>query len=150
MTHSHPNNTVLARARFGDDSSLTHPLGEQNLTKRVVNFMRAGVKQILPFEIDFRAAEFLRQAFGKIERCRATGKIAQQLREFVLKRGIIFGAFVFPNEFVQRRHQRFRNEHPTVNAEMTASVRQPFNHVTENRARENPRQSFYGNAARTQ
>ena len=127
-------NAVLTRASFGNDSPFAHPLGEQNLTKRVVNFMRAGMKQILPFEINFGAAEFLRQAFGEIERRGATGKIAQQSGEFILKRGIVFGAFVFLNEFVQGRYQRFRNEHSAVNAEVTACVRHRFNHAIESRA----------------
>src|SRR5205085_5208807 len=79
-------NAVLTRPSFSNDSSLTHPPGEQNLTKCVVNFMRAGVKQILSFEINLGAAELLRQPFGKIERRGPTGKIAQQSGEFILKR----------------------------------------------------------------
>ena len=57
---------VLARAGFGDDAGLAHAPGEEDLAHRVIELVRAGVVQILALEINFRAAEFLGEPFGKI------------------------------------------------------------------------------------
>ena len=48
---------VLAGARFGDDAPLAHALGEQRLAERVVDLVRAGVRQILALQEDARAAD---------------------------------------------------------------------------------------------
>ena len=57
---------VLAGAGFGDDAGLAHAFGEQDLADGVVDFVRAGVEQVLALEINLRAAEFAREAFGKV------------------------------------------------------------------------------------
>ena len=59
---------VLARAGFGDDARLAHAPGHQDLAHGVVDFVRAGVVKVLALEINFRAAEVLGEAFGKIKR----------------------------------------------------------------------------------
>ena len=51
---------VLPRARLGDDALFAHPLRQQRLTERVVDLVRAGVRQILALEVNLRAAELLR------------------------------------------------------------------------------------------
>ncbi len=40
-------NAVLAGARLGDDAPLAQPLGEQRLPHRVVDLVRARVRQLL-------------------------------------------------------------------------------------------------------
>jgi hypothetical protein len=45
---------VLAGAGLGDDPRLAHAAGEEDLADGVVDFVRAGVKQILALEINFR------------------------------------------------------------------------------------------------
>ena len=50
---------VLAGAGLGDDAPLAHALREQRLTERVVDLVRAGVRQVLALEEDPRAAERL-------------------------------------------------------------------------------------------
>ena len=44
--------TVLTCAGFGDDALLAHSLREQRLTERVVDLVRAGVRQVLALEQD--------------------------------------------------------------------------------------------------
>ncbi len=50
---------VLAGAGFGDHPRLAHPAGEQNLAERVVQLVRAGVRQVLPLEQQPGAASLL-------------------------------------------------------------------------------------------
>ena len=51
---------VLARAGLGDDALLAHAAREQDLTERVVDFVRAGVEQVFAFQINPGAAQFTR------------------------------------------------------------------------------------------
>ena len=45
--HRSGGNAVLTRAGLSDDAVFTHSLREQDLTERVVDFVRSGVKQVL-------------------------------------------------------------------------------------------------------
>ena len=47
---------MLTGAGFSDDPLLAHPFREQDLAECVVDFVGAGVKEVLPFEVDFCAA----------------------------------------------------------------------------------------------
>ena len=47
---------VLARAGLGHDARLAHPRRQQRLAERVVDLVRAGVRQVLALEEDARAA----------------------------------------------------------------------------------------------
>ena len=53
---------VLPGAGLGDDPPLAHALREQRLAERVVDLVRAGVREILALEEDARAAERHRSA----------------------------------------------------------------------------------------
>jgi hypothetical protein len=63
---------VLAGAGFGDDAGLAHAAGQENLAHGVVDFVGAGVEEVLAFEINARAAQFARQPFGQIQRAGAS------------------------------------------------------------------------------
>ena len=52
---------VLPGAGLGDDAPLAHADGEQRLAERVVDLVRAGVRQVLALEEDARAAGRCRQ-----------------------------------------------------------------------------------------
>src|SRR5215471_10100649 len=71
------SDSVLAGAGFGNDATLAHALREQNLSERVVDFVRARVKKVLAFEINFRTVEFLRETFSEIKGRRPAGEIAE-------------------------------------------------------------------------
>ena len=47
---------VLPGAGFGDDAALAHAHGEQRLAERVVDLVRAGVRQVFALQEDPRAA----------------------------------------------------------------------------------------------
>src|SRR5205823_14910385 len=70
-------NAVLAGAGLSDDAAFAHSLREKNLAERVVDFVRAGMKQILALQINFRTAQFRSQAFRKIERRWAAREITE-------------------------------------------------------------------------
>jgi hypothetical protein len=78
---------VLAGAGFGDDAGLAHAFGDEDLAERVVDLVRAGVQQVFALEINLRAAEFARQAFGEIQRRGAADELAQVVAEFALEIG---------------------------------------------------------------
>ena len=61
---------VLAGAGLGDDAPLAHAHREQRLAERVVDLVRAGVRQVLALQEDARAAARLRQPRGFVERRR--------------------------------------------------------------------------------
>ena len=52
---------VLARAGLGDDPLLSEPPGEHDLAERVVDLVRAGVVQVLAFQVEALAG---REAIG--------------------------------------------------------------------------------------
>ena len=51
---------MLARAGLSDDAPFAHSLSQQNLSERVVNFVCAGVKQVLALQVNLWAFEFVR------------------------------------------------------------------------------------------
>jgi len=110
-----------------------HPLREQDLAERIVDFVRAGMEQVFALQVNLRAAKFLGKSFGKIKWRGTACEIAQQLRQLISKMWIAFGALVFGCEFAQRRHQRFRNEHSAVNAEVTVRIGQGFYHARKSK-----------------
>src|SRR5262245_24517506 len=60
--------TLLAGAGLGDNPAFPHSLREQNLAERIVDLVRAGVKEVFALEINLWTRESSHQAFGKIER----------------------------------------------------------------------------------
>src|ERR1043165_1380077 len=51
---------VLARARLGDDATLAHASREQDLSERVVDLVRACVREVFALEVELRAARVFR------------------------------------------------------------------------------------------
>ena len=100
---------MLARAGLGDDARLAHAPGEQDLADGIVDFVRAGVEQILALEINFRAAQFAREAFGEIKRRGAADKFREVIGQLALKFRIVLGAEIFRLQLLQRVHQRLRH-----------------------------------------
>ena len=75
---------VLAGAGFGDQPGLAHPRGQQRLADGVVDFVRAGVVEVLALEMDLRTAELPAPARGVVERGGAadvTGQVGVQFRQ---------------------------------------------------------------------
>ena len=97
---------VLPRAGLGDDAGLAHALGQQDLTHGVVDLVRAGVVEVFALQINFRAAEFLGEAFGEIQRRGATDKFSEVVGQFLLKLRVMLCAEIFFFQLLQRVHQR--------------------------------------------
>ena len=121
---------VLTRAGLGDDVLFAHTAREQDLAERVIDFVRAGVKQVLALQKNLRAPEVLSEPLGEIQRGRAAGEIAQQIVELALESQIGFGAFVFGGKIVEGRHESLRHEHSAVGTEMAARIRELWSDVS--------------------
>ena len=74
-TNGRSGYAMLTSAGFRDDARLAHANGEQNLANAIVDFVRAGMVQLIALEPDLRAfacwgvlADFFGQAFGIIKR----------------------------------------------------------------------------------
>ncbi len=72
-------NAVLPRSGFGYDARLAHAHGKKSLADTIINFVRAGMKQIFALQINARAGKMLRQPRGELQRRWASRKIAQQI-----------------------------------------------------------------------
>src|SRR5262249_10932427 len=65
-TQSGGSNAMHAGTGFGNDALLAHAQSQHDLAKHVVHFVRAGMIEYFPLEIDFGAAAMLREPVGKI------------------------------------------------------------------------------------
>src|SRR6202040_2808013 len=99
---------MLPRAGFGNDALGTEALRQQRLTNGVVDLVRAGMSQILPFEPDLGPPTFAQ--------CRRMGESRGPARprlQFVIELRLKFS--VVQEELdarlqpVERRHQGLRN-----------------------------------------
>ena len=77
---------MLSGAGFGYDACLAHAARQQYLSDGVVDFVCAGVVEVLALEVD-AAAVYGRQAPGQIQGRGAPHVVAQQLVELPLKFG---------------------------------------------------------------
>ncbi len=113
---------MLACARFRDDTRFSHALGEQYLAHAVVDFVRAGVVQLLALEIDFRAAEFFGHTPGEIEGGRAAYIILEVVIKFLLERWVGLGLGVSFFDRQDERHQRFGDKASSIEAVMAGFI----------------------------
>ena len=107
---------VLAGARLRDHSGLAHAAGEQRLPQRIVDLVRAGVRQVLALEPDLATGQ-LGQTGGVVERRGPAHIIAQQGVQLVAVGEV--GARRKPGslELVQRRDERLRHVAAAVGTE---------------------------------
>ena len=76
-TGAHKANNVmghamLSGARLGDHPALAHSFDQHALPHYIVGLVRAGMIQILAFDVNLRAAEIGGQIVGERQRCRPT------------------------------------------------------------------------------
>ena len=90
----------------------------------IVDFVRAGVEQILALEINFRAAQFACEPFGKIKRRGPSAKLAQIIIQFRLKFQVLLGAIILLLQLLQGIHQRLRHVTPAIGTETSAGIGQ--------------------------
>ncbi len=112
---------MLPRAGLGDDPLLAHPLRQQSLAQRVVDLVRPGVQQVLALQVDLRAAQFLGQPLGKVERSRPPRKVPQQVIQLRLEFRVRLRQLVLVLQLQQGSHQRLRHIPPAINTETPRS-----------------------------
>ena len=97
-------------------------LREQRLADGVVDLVRAGVVEVFALEKDLRAADFLRQALGVIDRRRPADVMLQIAIEFGDELRIAAQTQIRVGQFLERRHQRFGDVDAAVRAEVALRV----------------------------
>ena len=121
--HGGGGHAVLAGARLGDDAPLAHALGQQALADRVVDLVRARVRQVLALEPHRARADALGEARGLVERRRSPDVGAQQSLQLGLEGIVREHAEKAVFELRQRGHDRFRHVLAAVVAEPPADAR---------------------------
>jgi len=115
---------VHAGAGLGDHALLAHAAGEQRLADGVVDFVRAGVVQVLAFQVDLRPAQQLRPALGVVHRARAADVVLELVVELGHERRVAPATLVGLAQLLQRMAEGLGNEHPAIGAEMAARIGQ--------------------------
>ena len=115
---------MLAGARFGNHALLAHANGEQCLAERVVDFVGAGVIEILALEIDLCAPEMLGPAACVVDGAWPAHVMLELVGELGEELGILLIAGVGGGQLIERLDQRFGHEDPAVPAEVAAAVGQ--------------------------
>ena len=82
---------MLTGSGLGDDARLAHPPRQQGLSDAVVDLVGAGVIQVFALQVDARAAGFLREAFGKVQRRRPADVVVQVVGKLTLEFRILRG-----------------------------------------------------------
>ena len=113
---------MLARPRLRDDPPLPHPFREQGLTERVVDLVRAGVREVLAFQQNAGAAKRPAQVSGLVERRRTSDVVAKEHGELVPKGFVVSRREIGGLEIGHGCDQRLGHESPAVFAVVAAAV----------------------------
>ena len=114
---------MLPGAGLGDDPPLAHARGEQRLADRVVDLVRAGVRQVFALQEDPRAAGRRGEPLRLVHRRRAPDVVREQPAQLGLKRRIVARGEVGALELLDRLDQRFGDVASAELAEVAAGVR---------------------------
>ena len=133
--HRRGRHAVLPCAGLGNDSGFSHAPGQENLTDRIVDFVRACVGQVFPLEIDASPAEIRSDPASKREWSRPSGIISQQFIQLRLETRVSSCVAVRILEFLQGPHQGFGNESASIGTISPVLVR----HAEGNRGHFSPR-----------
>mmetsp|Transcript_18127 Transcript_18127/g.28119 ORF Transcript_18127/g.28119 Transcript_18127/m.28119 type:complete len:301 (+) Transcript_18127:2712-3614(+) len=117
------SHTVLARSGFCDDPGLAHAAGQDDLAQHVVDFMRAGVVQLVALHVNFGTAQFLRQAFGVIKRAGATHIMLPEEIHLSPEAVVGLGLFILFLKAQDQRHQRLGHKAAAKIAKATLFIR---------------------------
>ena len=98
---------MLPRAGLGDHPPFAHPPRQQALAERVVDLVRAGVVQVLAFQVDLGPAAFFTQAPGVIQRRRSAHVLPIQFGQLLVKRLVGRRLLVLDDQLVERVGQGF-------------------------------------------
>ena len=116
---------MLARAGLGDDARLAHAPGEQRLAERVVDLVRARVREVLALE-QHPDARRCRVGAAKpprlVQRRWPSDVVLEQAIELVAERRVGARGDVAGRELLDRRDERLGDEASAVGAEVSARV----------------------------
>ena len=115
---------MLTGAGLGDDPGLAHAPGQQRLADGVVDLVRAGVIEVLAFQVDLGTTQLTTQPLGMIDRRRSADVVLKIGIQLCLEGRILHVFFIRHPQFIERLHQRFGDEYPTIGSEMTFRIRQ--------------------------
>ncbi len=113
---------MLARTGLGDDTFLAHAFRENRLRKCIVDLVRARVQQILALQINLRAAAKFSEPLCKIKLGWPARKFLQMMAQFLLEFRIVARHLIGGGQLLQRGHERLRDKHPTIGAEMPRRI----------------------------
>ena len=114
---------VLAGAGLGDDAAPAHAAREQDLAEHVIDLVRAGVVELVAFEIELGAAEMPGQPLGEIKRARPADIVVEVISELGVEIRIVLGFVIGAFDRQDQRHQRLGDVTAAIETEMAALVR---------------------------
>ena len=115
---------MLARAGLGDDPLLSEPAGEHDLAERVVDLVRAGVVQVLAFQVEALTG---REPVGAGEGRGTPDVRPAEVVELGLECRVAPGGLPGLGELVERGDQGLRDVPPPVspNVSVTSVILAP-------------------------
>ena len=112
---------MLAGAGFGNHPAFAHAEGQHRLAERVVDFVGAGVIQILALQIDLRPPA-LAEPLGVIQRRWPADVMLEQVVQFAAEGIVAASGIVGRGQFDEGGGQRFRDVAAAELAESTCAV----------------------------
>ena len=113
---------MLPGSRLGNDARFAHTLGQQRLTQRIIDFVRAGVVQIFPLKVDLRPAQAGAESFGIGDGRRPSHVTLEQILKLSHKRLILQRLIIDADEFIQGGHEGFRHKLAAIRAKFAAFI----------------------------
>ena len=86
---------MLTGAGFSDDALFSHGLRQQGLAENIIDFMRAGMREVFALKIDCGAFEIFGEPAGEIKARGTPNEIAKIIVEILLELGVGFCLGVF-------------------------------------------------------
>src|ERR1051326_1520851 len=100
---------MLSGTCFGNDALLAHAFGDERLSDRVVDLVRAGVIEVLALEQQPEVTAEGRKLRSVAERRRTADVVLQDRVELAAKRLLAAQFSIGALEFVERGHESFRD-----------------------------------------
>ncbi len=104
------SHAMLPRPRLGDQLRLPHLLRQQRLSQAVIDLVRPRVVQILPLEVNRRAAQFLREVSALVDGRRTADETPAQVGQLGEEGGVVFDLLIFAVDLLHDGDERRREE----------------------------------------
>ena len=114
---------MLAGTRLRDQTGFAHLLCKQRLPETVIDLVRTGVVQVLPLQINLRAAKVLRHFLRVIQAARPSGIVMVECRQLPAEFRVLLVVIIGLLQLDHRVHQCLRDILPSVYPEPSARIR---------------------------